>query len=70
MKKFALGCSAFIAGSLGLAIWVLACVCNGGGGYSQILSYVTGSDYVGVVLYIVMIVAGLVISIREIKNSD
>lgn len=68
MKKFIFGCVLLLAGVIGFSGWMIACT-NNGSGYTEILSYLYGSDWIIALLFIGMSVIGLIISFIEIKKD-
>lgn len=68
MKKFILGCVLLLAGTIGFTGWMIACT-NNGSGYCETLSYLRGSDWVIVLLFVAMFVIGLIISLVEVKKD-
>ena len=68
MKKLVWGCVLQLAGVIGFTGWMVACT-NNGSGYTEILSYLYGSDWIVALLFIVMFISGLIISFVEIKKD-
>lgn len=70
MKKLIFGCTLILSGIMGFVGWVNACVT--GPAYTSTFSYVESSsftDWIIIILFAVMAVAGFVIAIKELKKN-
>lgn len=72
MKKFLLGLALFLGGQIGLSGWLIASTSVfERGGVSSVVSALRAGDGVAVaVLFVIMALAGLVLSIYEISKDE
>ncbi len=70
MQKIILGATMLLCGVIGFVGWIIACVIKvEPGSNSQVIGCLYGTDYIFVIIFLILAVMGLFIAVSEVKKE-